>query len=253
MYNKNFNFPETAQVLGVAYGYQPSKSVRQHLTRDLVNHHSSQYADFSYFYKGTRASLSTNNEPLTLHPAMASNEAIEHWPEPELAILLGDKHEIIGYTLANDLTAQQLEMMGRSDEFDGTYYGKVWQGGGSFAREFISSDDLADPYALEIRMRIFRDDGVICDRAYSTQKYRFIMKEVPARILELHATFSDVPLSKKIDIGPDGYLPSGTLIMLGTGIIVKAAQYCRPGDRIEISSPGFSTLSNVINDAGSNG
>lgn len=233
------------QVIGIAYGYQPSKSVRHHLTKDISNYHSAKHSDFSYFFKGYPGDLPGSNSYLNLCP-IETKEPVEHWPEPELAILLGDKHEIIGYTLANDLTAHSIETLGRSADFDGTYAGKVWNGSGSFSRDFTNTKSIPNPYELEINLRIERMGKIICDRSYTTEKYKFRIEEIPSKVIDLYRTYEKVPLSKKIQVDSSGFLPAGTLIMLGTGIIVKKEQFCKTGDVLTISCEGLPTLINTI-------
>src|SRR5690242_17658638 len=97
------------QVIGVAYTYRPSLAVRHHLTQDITAHHSSKYTDFSYFYKGDNRSIVGHQQELYLRTDPVSGELAQHWPEPELAALLGERHEIQAYTLANDLTAITVE------------------------------------------------------------------------------------------------------------------------------------------------
>jgi 2-keto-4-pentenoate hydratase/2-oxohepta-3-ene-1,7-dioic acid hydratase in catechol pathway len=47
-------------------------------------------------------------------------------------------------------------------------------------------------------------------------------------------------------VDESGRLPAGTVILLGTGLIVPPEAYCQAGDRITVSCPGLGELSHVV-------
>ena len=160
----HIEFSKITQIIGCAYTYQGSLGVRRKLTTSLKErgiHHSSQERDFSYFYKGNPQTVVADGQELRLR----DNETA-HWPEPELAIMLGEKHQIVGYFLANDFTAIGIEAQGRTKQFDGTYFGKVWNGSCSLGPKIKSHQTQVDN--LEIGLRIERDGEVIYDNSYNT-------------------------------------------------------------------------------------
>jgi 2-keto-4-pentenoate hydratase/2-oxohepta-3-ene-1,7-dioic acid hydratase in catechol pathway len=235
------------QVLGVAYTYRPSLMVRRHLTKNLVAHHSSRNGNFSYFYKGDKSSVFGTEEPLTLRTDPATGNLAQHWPEPELAVLLGHDHEIIAYTLANDLTAIGIETRGRSEQQDSTYLGKVWKGSGSLGPQFLPTAAIEDPEELTIGLRVMREGKTIYDRQYSTSRREKVFTSIPSAIVDYYRQFDDpVPLSKQICLCPSGRLPAGTVVMLGSGLIVRQEYYCQPGDILTVYCSEIGELTNAV-------
>jgi len=235
------------QVLGVAYTYRPSLMVRRYLTKNLAAHHSSRYGNFSYFYKGDKFSILGSEEPLKLRTDPATGSLAQHWPEPELAILLGHNHEIVAYTLANDLTAIGIEARGRTEQQDGTYLGKVWEGSGSLGPRFVPVAAIPDPKHLTIGLSIKRKGRIIYDQQYSTSRCKNLFTSIPAAIVDCHRQFNDpVPLSKRIRVCPPWWLPAGTVVMLGTGLIVRKEYYCQPGDILTVYCAEIGELTNAV-------
>ncbi|TMC02257.1 MAG: fumarylacetoacetate hydrolase family protein [Chloroflexi bacterium] len=240
-----------SQVVGAAYTYQPSLAMRRRLTATIDRSHSSQTQDFSFFVKGGRENVVQSGQSLALRRDAETGELVPHWPEPELAILLGERHEVRAYTLANDLTAFSIETRGRDRDFDGTYVGKCWPRSCALGPEFVPPERIADDGALEIGMTIERDGQTIYRYVYSTARRKRPFSEIPRLIVEYRRRFGDAPPpSKRIRVEPDGHLPPGTVIMLGTGVIVPARAYSQRGDVVTIFSDGFGELRNRIEDPG---
>ena len=73
-------------------------------------------------------------------------------PEPEVAIVVNAYAEIVGYTIANDVSS-------RSIEGDNPLYlpqAKVYDGSCALGPGIVPAWEVPDPYALGIRMRIHR-------------------------------------------------------------------------------------------------
>lgn len=235
-----------AQVIGVAYTYQPSLAVRRHLTKDTTAYHSAKDSKFSYFYKGDRNSIVGDCEELYLRTDPRTGCVARHWPEAELAALLGDKHKIIAYTLANDLTAISIETSGRSPEFDGTYVGKVWNKSGSLGPRFVPSH-LIDHSKLTIGLRITRRGSALYNEEYSTSRSLRPFIEIPDLIVDHYRRYgANLPPSKRIVVGPEGFLPVGTVIMLGSGLIVSQKYYCEAGDDLSVYCKSIGELTNRV-------
>lgn len=240
------NGDEIKQVLGMAHTFLPSLAMRHRLTRLITGYHSSQNHELSYFYKGSSENIVGNGDPLRLRTDPITGQLAQHWVEPELAILLGDEHQIVGYCLANDLTAISIESRGRTPEIDNTFTGKVWAGSGSIGPGFISPSDFGDALDTKIRLTIDRGGDRIYDGTYAINRCRFPLTELPWLICKLHDSkyFESRVRSKTIAIDPNGLLPSGTVIMVGTGIIVPPRCYCQVGDIVGVSC---NKLGNLIN------
>lgn len=228
------------QVIGCAYTYQPSLAVRNHLTKNISAEHSSQSKTFSYFYKGDMNTIVGNNANLIM-----SKERGSHWPEAELALILGKEHSIIGVTLANDFTAISVETQGRTSYFDGTYYGKVWEGSCSLGPKIIPINRIKTEN-LTIGMRIERKGVVVYDHTYNTSRRKVSFSDLASMIIRRYKDFTEpIPPSKKIKLHQNLFI-EGTVILTGTGLIVPKRYYSQEGDIITIYCPEIGELTNKV-------
>jgi 2-dehydro-3-deoxy-D-arabinonate dehydratase len=238
---------EIVQVIGVAYTYRPSLAVRHHLTECTTGQHSSKNKDFSYFYKGDQQSIVGHQQKLYLRDDPVTGQLAKHWPEPELAVLLGQRHEIIAYTLANDLTAISVEARGRTAALDGTYAGKVWDKSGSIGPHFVAASQIPDPDDLVLGLRIERAGKTVYDQTYSASRRIRPFAEIPDLVVTAYLSYGDSPPpSKRLIISQDNFLPPGTVIMLGSGIIVREEYFCRAGDTLTVYCSAIGELENQL-------
>ena len=102
--------PKIVQVVGCAYTYRVSRVVRDKLAKGREDHssHAGEKA-FSYFKKIEKPEDIRREFGTLLLRRHVSASVLDHWYEPELALLLGPKHAIVAYGLGNDLTATSLE------------------------------------------------------------------------------------------------------------------------------------------------
>ena len=169
------------------------------------------------FFKGTARVCVGPNRPIGIR-----RDSKFTAPEPELAVLLGAKGKVYGYTLANDVSAWDIER-------ENPLYlpqSKTYNGCCSFGPVFVTPDEIADPYALEMTCVVKRGETVTFSGSTSTGK-----------------------LGRKIEtlveyLFMSNNVPSGSLLLTGTGIIVKEDAALAPGDVVEIRVPEIGTLSN---------
>jgi len=144
-------------------------------------------------------------------------------PEPELAVILGNEGRVIGYTLANDVSAWDIER-------ENPLYlpqSKIYTGCCSLGPMIVTTDQLPDPYSLEISCTITRGDKTIFSGTTSTSR-----------------------LARRID-GMVNFLlrsnpvPAGSVLLTGTGIIITQETALVPGDIVSIKIPEIGELSNV--------
>ena len=144
-------------------------------------------------------------------------------PEPELAVLLGSKGKVLGYTLANDVSAWDIER-------ENPLYlpqSKVFTGCCALGPWFVTAEELANPYALDMACTIHRAGELLFEGRSSTAK-----------------------LGRKIELLIEYLLranpvPAGSVLLTGTGIIAPQEAALRPGDMVAISADGLGTLSNI--------
>jgi 2-dehydro-3-deoxy-D-arabinonate dehydratase len=144
-------------------------------------------------------------------------------PEPELAIVLGCRGRIAGYTLANDVSAWDIER-------DNPLYltqSKVYDSCCALGPVFVTADALADPYSLEISCSIERAGQLVFEAAVSTAKLHRRLD-----VLVTALTFAN-------------RVPVGSVLLTGTGIIVPPEAALAPGDIVRIRIPEIGELVNT--------
>jgi len=247
MHFRESMFDRIPQVLGAAYTYGPSRAMRRRLSHLKGSYHSSQDRGFSYFFKGKPKSFARHNGKLRLREDLSFGGVVSHWPEPELAVVLGRNHSPIAATLAVDFTAISIEVLGRNERFDGTFGGKTWYGSGSLGPSFVDCSRFEELENLDILLEVERNGHTILSQSYNTSRSLRRFSAIPDLIVEKFFSFNgDAPPSKRIQIDSDGKLPKFTTIMLGTGIVFREDFQSLRGDTVRISCSSIGSLCNVI-------
>lgn len=144
-------------------------------------------------------------------------------PEPELALLLGSNGQILGYTLANDVSAWDIER-------ENPLYlpqSKIYSGACALGPVIVTPDELDDPYRLEMTCTIARDGATIFSGSVSTSCLRRKLEELVGYLLRANP------------------VPPGSVLLTGTGIIVTEEAALQPGDVVTISVPEIGELTNT--------
>ncbi len=144
--------------------------------------------------------------------------------EPELAIVLGRRGTILGFTLANDVSAWDIER-------ENPLYlpqSKIYRGCFSFGPVIVTPDEIADPYALTLRCRVLRDGKEVFAGETSTAR----LKRRYAELVEWLLRSNDIA--------------TGTVLSTGTGIIQPLEVGLEENDVVEISCPEIGTLVNPV-------
>ncbi len=144
--------------------------------------------------------------------------------EPELAYVLGDDGEIVGYTLCNDVSAWDIER-------DNPLYlpqSKVFYGCCALGPMFVTPSEIDDPYNLDMRCTVLRGEDVIYEGNVNTSQINWKFEQLTEFLMR------------------DNPIPFGTVVSTGTGIIVPNDLPLAAGDVVEIEVDGFGTLSNPV-------
>ncbi|HEV2202672.1 MAG TPA: fumarylacetoacetate hydrolase family protein [Bryobacteraceae bacterium] len=144
-------------------------------------------------------------------------------PEPELAAVLGAKGRILGYTLANDVTARDLE-------YENPFYiaqAKSYSASCALGPVMITADEIPDPHALELSVHIHRNGEQIFAAQVSTSDL--------VRKLE---TMIDYLLRANP-------VPPGSVLLTGSGIMVHRGAALAHGDSVTIRMPQLGELTNT--------
>jgi 2-dehydro-3-deoxy-D-arabinonate dehydratase len=137
-----------------------------------------------------------------------------HWnvPEPELVLVVNSGMEIIGYTAGNDVSSRDIE--GENPLY--LPQAKVYDGSCSLGPGIVLAhpDEMRD---LPIRLRVSRDGATVFEDEVSTSRMKRSFEELAEYL------------------GTELTLPSGALLMTGTGIVPDEEFTLTPGDRVEVS------------------
>jgi 2-dehydro-3-deoxy-D-arabinonate dehydratase len=171
------------------------------------------------FFKATPRRVAGPHEPIVVR-------ADSTWdvPEPELALVINAHAQIVGYTIGNDVSS-------RSIEGENPLYlpqAKVYDGCCALGPGIVPAWEVADPYALGIRMRIQRGQAPHWSGETSMREF--------ARRLErlVEALFRE------------DTFPAGVILCTGTALVPESPFTLEAGDRVEISIDGLGTLSNPV-------
>ncbi len=169
------------------------------------------------FFKGTARVCVGPGEPIGIR-----SDSKFTAPEPELALVINGRGEIVGYTLANDVSAWDIER-------ENALYlpqSKVYTGCCALGPVLVTPDEIADPYSLQMTCSITRGDRTIFSGSVSTSKlYRRF-----EYLVEYLRRANPVP--------------AATVVLTGTGIIVTEDAALQPGDVVTIEIPELGRLSN---------
>jgi 2-dehydro-3-deoxy-D-arabinonate dehydratase len=144
--------------------------------------------------------------------------------EPELAIVIGRGGAILGFTLANDVSAWDIER-------ENPLYlpqSKVYNGCFAFGPVIVTPDEIKDPYALELTCRVDRGGREVFSGSASTGQLKRRFPEIVDWLRRSNA------------------VPTGTVLSTGTGIIQPMDIGLEEGDVVTIACPEIGELRNPV-------
>jgi 2-dehydro-3-deoxy-D-arabinonate dehydratase len=208
------------EVWGCGCTYETSASFRdaEHGTREGMYAYVYREARPEIFFKGTARVCVASGQPIGIR-----RDSQFTAPEPELAVILGSRGSIAGYTLANDVSAWDIER-------ENALYlpqSKVYDACCALGPVMVTADELKDPYALEMTCTIVREGKEIYSGGISTSKLH--------RRIETLIEF----------LTRSNRIPAGTVVLTGTGIIVPQEAALSPGDVVTIRVPEIGELVNT--------
>src|SRR5437763_2312430 len=134
--------------------YESSASFRdaEHGTREGFYAHVYRESRPEIFFKGTARFCVGPGQSIGLRP-----DARFTAPEPELAVILGSKGKVLGYTIANDVSAWDIER-------ENPLYlpqSKMYAACCALGPVIVTGDELINPYKLHIECEVERNETVI--------------------------------------------------------------------------------------------
>ncbi|MBL8177115.1 MAG: fumarylacetoacetate hydrolase family protein [Bryobacterales bacterium] len=209
--------PREVWACGCTYEMSASFRDAEHGTREGFYAYVYREPRPEVFFKGTARVCVGPNKPIGIR-----SDSKFTAPEPELAVVLGAKGKVLGFTVANDVSAWDIEK-------ENPLYlpqSKVYTACCALGPVIVTPDELGDPYKLEVTCTIRRGETTIFSGAVNTSQ---LHRKVETLIEYLYRA---------------NPVPSGSVLCTGTGIIVKEDCALQPDDVCTISIAGIGELSN---------
>ena len=170
------------------------------------------------FFKGTHRVCVGPDEAIGIRPDSKFTA-----PEPELAVILGSNGRVIGYSLANDVSAWDIER-------ENPLYlpqSKIYDACCALGPVIVTEDEIPDPYQLEIACSVIRNGQTIFHDTSSTARLRRRFEEMIEYLRRANS------------------VPPGSVLLTGTGIIITEDIALVPGDKVVINNTQIGELSNT--------
>jgi 2-dehydro-3-deoxy-D-arabinonate dehydratase len=209
-----------AEVWACGCTYEMSASFRdaEHGTREGMYAYVYREPRPEIFFKGTARVCVGPGQPIGIRVDSKFTA-----PEPELALILGGHGKIVGYTLANDVSAWDIER-------ENALYlpqSKVYTACCALGPVIVTPDELTEPYNLDMRCVITRDGSTTFEGATSTSRLHRKFETLTEYLLRANQ------------------VPAGSVLLTGTGIIVTEDARLAAGDTVSIHVAEIGELSNT--------
>ncbi len=145
-------------------------------------------------------------------------------PEPELALVLNPKMEIVGFTIGNDMSSRDIE--GENPLY--LPQAKVYDQCCGLGPWVTLRESMPPREEIEIGMEIHRGAEIVF--------------EGQTAVTEMARSFEDLVGW----LARDNSFPRGAFLLTGTGIVPTSEFTLRRGDRVDIAITGIGVLSNHI-------
>jgi 2-dehydro-3-deoxy-D-arabinonate dehydratase len=210
--------PREVWACGCTYEMSASFRDAEHGTREGFYAYVHREPRPEIFFKGTSRVCVGPNQNIGLR-----TDAKFTAPEPELALILGSNGSIVGYTLANDVSAWDIER-------ENPLYlpqSKIYTACCALGPVIVTADEIEDPYSLQMSCTVERDGHKTFSGSVSTAQLSRKFETLIEYLLRANP------------------VPAGSVLLSGTGIIVTEEAALQPGDVVTITIPQIGTLQNT--------
>jgi 2-dehydro-3-deoxy-D-arabinonate dehydratase len=209
--------PREVWACGCTYEMSASFRDAEHGTREGFYAYVYREPRPEVFFKGTARVCVGPGKPIGIR-----SDSKFTAPEPELAVVLGSKGKVLGFTVANDVSAWDIEK-------ENPLYlpqSKVYTACCALGPVIVTPDELGDPYKLDVTCTIQRGEQTIFNGEVNTSQ---LHRKIETLVEYLYRA---------------NPVPSGSVLCTGTGIIVKEDCALQKDDVCTISISGIGELSN---------
>ncbi len=145
-------------------------------------------------------------------------------PEPELALLIGPRGNLVAFTIGNDVSSRDIE--GQNPLY--LPQAKVYSGSCALGPAFVLADSVPDVKLLTIQLEIRRESEVVFAGRTNIAQMKRTLGDLISYLFR-EQEFSD-----------------GVILLTGTGIVPPDEFTLLPGDIVEITVPEIGTLRNPV-------
>jgi 2-dehydro-3-deoxy-D-arabinonate dehydratase len=157
-------------------------------------------------------------------PVRIRKDATWNVPEPELALVVSSRMQIVGYTIGNDMSSRDIE--GENPLY--LPQAKVYDGSCAVGPWITLADAMPSLEETTIRMAITRGGKHVFQGETSGAQ----LNRTPESLVEW--------------LGRDNTFRDGVVLLTGTGIVPDKDFTLEPGDVIGIAIAGIGTLTNTV-------
>jgi 2-dehydro-3-deoxy-D-arabinonate dehydratase len=197
-------------------------------SRDARETETKSKGVYEYLYSAVRPEVFIKGSG---QRAVGRGEAISvrsdsHWtvPEPELGVVLTRDCRVLGYTIANDVSARDIE--GENPLY--LTQSKIYKNSCSIGPVVVTKDEVPDPHNLRISLRIIRRGEIAFDGATNTSRMKRTIDELLSYLRKDNVFF--------------GWI----VFMTGTGIVPPDDFALEDGDVVEIEMEKIGLLRNPV-------
>ena len=209
------------EVWAAGVTYRRSKSARMEESESAATLYDRVYAAErpELFFKATPHRVAGPGQPLRIRRDSQWNV-----PEPELALVLNSRLELVGYTIGNDMSSRDIE--GANPLY--LPQAKIYDACCGLGPWITLADAMPPAAEIGIRLAVERGGGKVFSGETS--------------VAQMARSFAELIGW----LGRDNSFPDGVILLTGTGIVPGPEFTLQPGDVVEISIDGIGTLTNPI-------
>ncbi len=209
------------EVWAAGVTYRRSKSARMEESASAATLYDRVYAAErpELFFKATPHRVSGPGQPLRIRGDSRWNV-----PEPELALVLNSRRQLVGYTIGNDMSSRDIE--GENPLY--LPQAKIYDACCGLGPWITLAESMPPVREIGIQLAVHRGSEI----AFAGT----------TNVGEMARTFDELCGW----LGRDNSFPDGAFLLTGTGIVPGPEFTLQAGDIVEISIDGIGTLSNPI-------
>jgi 2-dehydro-3-deoxy-D-arabinonate dehydratase len=209
------------EVWAAGVTYRRSQVARMEESRGAASFYDLVYAADrpELFFKATPHRVAGPGQPVRIRQD-------SHWnvPEPELALVLNSRLELVGFTVGNDMSSRDIE--GENPLY--LPQAKVYDACCGLGPWITLAGEMPPPTEIRIELAVERaGKSVFSGSTHASQMAR---------------GFDDLVGW----LGRDNSFPEGVILLTGTGVVPGDDFTLAPGDQVHISIAGIGTLTNPV-------